>query len=172
MVGLLKPFTTVLAIPLLPFVFNVIIKIYTGVPFGWSYFDGATFCLALSLYSLAVMRNIYRLNDDKLKNDLVKPYKPMLMIFLAIYILSLHADTVLFRDAFGYIANMRNITLFDWYQPVHGIASRNYYISDGRFTPSESGLIIINVITIIVGVAWLTWSEKKRKEFKIEGDLI
>ena len=171
-VGLLKPFTTVLAIPLLPFLFNILVKIYARIPFGWAYFDGATFCLALSLYSLTVMRNIYKLNDENLKADLAKPYMPMFAIFLAIYILSLHADTVLLRDVFGHIANMRNITLFDWYTTIHGTVSSSYYLSEGAFVSSESGLIIINIITIIVGVTWLVWSEQMRKDYKIEGELI
>ena len=165
-----RPFTNVLAIPLVPFLLNIVVKVYCRLPFGWDYFDGATFCLAIALYSLAVIRNIYRMNDDKPKDDLSKPYKVCLMFFLGIYILSLHASTVLLRDVFGYITNMKIISEFEWFDANK--MSATLRVGNDEFLPPESGILVLNIITIVVGVAWLEWSEKNRKNYKIEGDLI
>jgi len=169
LVKLFKLLTSVLAIPLFPCIFNVLVKIFCRVKFGWVYFDGATFCLTIALYSLSVMGNIYRSSDKKIKDDLVRPYKFVLLIFFCIYILSLTADTTFLKDMVKYIASIKSITLFSWFDSVKCKVPDTLYVSEGVFSQSETGIHEINSIALIVGIGWLCWSERIRRKYKIEG---
>jgi len=143
LVGLLRPFTSVLAISFLPFLLNILVKIYSGTSFGWDYFDGATFCLAIALYSLAMIRNIYKLNDSKLKDDLSRPYKVLLGVFLCLYTLSIHSAAALSNALLRYIADMKSVMVFSWFD--NNVMSNAFYISESVFVYPESGINVLNV---------------------------